>query len=478
MSLVLEIEFLTGVCRAAHGVDDDSPEWPPQPDRVFSALVSAWGVRGEDPEERIALEWLETQPSPDIRASGYSARTAPSVFVPPNDSKASTSLKAYIQVLPERRKRQPRKFPVARPDDPNIELIWPNIPDAKVLNALNALAGCVGYVGHSASLARCHFHVGDADKSKMVPARRRVYPGRLLELETAHRAKPNRPVIRAGASVFTEDLQITQPQVEWLVLEAIGGEIPDIRASALVCRLLRQALMAGYQMSGLGDAIPEIVSGHAPDGTPTRLPHLAVVPMTFTGSRFADGRVFGFALIPPPGESLTQIDGFRAAFEVIAPYYADSQRRILSLQGFPLRRALELSPSPDYEGRKQSLLPTPFLKESSCWASVTPIVLERHLKRKDDREVRELVAYACENAGQPRPNLERIQVGKHSAVTGAPPARPLVGEPSWMRWRLPKSLESRQLIHAVIDFEQNVQGPVLLGAGRFTGLGLCRSLER
>ena len=49
MSLVLEIEFLTGVCRAAHGPGGDSPDWPPQPDRVFSALASAWGVRGEAP---------------------------------------------------------------------------------------------------------------------------------------------------------------------------------------------------------------------------------------------------------------------------------------------------------------------------------------------------------------------------------------------------------------------------------------------
>ena len=96
---------------------DDSPDWPPQPDRVFSALVSAWAARGERPEERAALEWLEEQPPPVIHASGHTSRTTPDVFVPPNDPKASKAAKTYIKVMPDRRQRQPRRFPVARPDD-------------------------------------------------------------------------------------------------------------------------------------------------------------------------------------------------------------------------------------------------------------------------------------------------------------------------------------------------------------------------
>ena len=44
----------------------EEPEWPPHPDRAFMALVAAWGESGEDPSERAALEWLESQPSPAI----------------------------------------------------------------------------------------------------------------------------------------------------------------------------------------------------------------------------------------------------------------------------------------------------------------------------------------------------------------------------------------------------------------------------
>ena len=476
MSLMLEIEFLTGVCRAARGPGLDVPDWPPQPDRVFSALVSAWGVRGELPVERAALEWLECQPPPVVWASGHCPRTAPEVFVPPNDPKTSKAKRTYLKVLPEHRPRQPRRFPATRPDDPNVELVWPEVPDAGTVEALNAIAGCVGYVGHSASLARCRFLTDETGTSEREPteARRRIYPGRLRELVKAHRAGPDRPEIGPGAPVFADHATIPEVPTAWLVLEAVAGEVPDIRASALVGRLLRQALMAGYRRSGQGNDIPEIVSGHATDGTPTRKPHLSMAPMAFVGSPHADGRVFGFAVVPPPGKTLHRIDGFRAAFETVAPYRAEEQRRVLTLQGPRLRKPLSLAPAPEHEDRKRSLRPDPYLEGSRRWATVTPIVLDRHLKRNDEAEVRELVARACSHAGLPRPDHDRIWVGKHSAVLGVPPARPLAGEPPWMRWKLPKSLESRQLVHAVIEFEQLVRGPVILGAGRFSGLGLCR----
>ncbi len=478
MSLAFEIEFVTGVCRAAREPGDTSPDWPPQPDRVFSALVSAWAARGERPDERAALEWLEEQSPPTIYASNYTSRTAPDVFVPPNDPRASKAARKYIEVMPDQRRRQPRRFPIARPDDPVAVLAWSTEPETVIFDALDAIARDVGYIGHSASLTRCRFLTGDeltfGHPARL--ARRHIYSGRLRELERSHHANPVRPAIRPGNPLFAERSQDIQPSSDWLVLEVIDGEVPDVRAAALVCRLLRQALMSGYRRkTGSRDAIPEIVSGHAADGTPTRLPHIAIAPMAFAGFPHADGRVFGFVLIPPRGVSLNRIEGFRGAFEKVAPYLQDKEQRVLSLEGSPLKETLRLAPAhPTGVGTLSSLSPAPYLKPSRYWASVTPIVLERHLKRKDDAEIRELIARACENAGLPRPALDEIQAGKHSAVEGMPPARPLSGEPLWMRWKAPKSLASRPLVHAVIDFEQEVAGPVLLGAGRFTGLGLCR----
>ena len=44
--LALRIEYLTGTAVAQRRTDRSQPEWPPHPDRVFSALVAAWGHGG------------------------------------------------------------------------------------------------------------------------------------------------------------------------------------------------------------------------------------------------------------------------------------------------------------------------------------------------------------------------------------------------------------------------------------------------
>ena len=504
MNLVLEIEFLTGVYRGSRSPASDAPDWPPQPDRVFSALVGAWAARGERADERNALEWLEKARSPTVCASGHTSRSAPACFVPPNDFRSPPNAlerqkwyreflargkrppdkgghrKAWQQVLstcPEYRQRKERRFPAARPDDPVMAMVWPEDPGPDRCVALDEIARDVGYLGHSASLVRCRFRREDSMKAAHsgLPARRRVYPGRLRELEAAHRANPGRPGIQPGASVPSgPPASSTASSGDWLVLEVVESEAPDLRASALVCRALRRAVMGGYRRAGLGDAIPEIVSGHTPDGRPTLRRHLAIVPLAFAGYPHADGRVFGYACVPPAESDLRKEHGFIEAFEMIAPYCLGRERRVLKLEGSPLTKPLHLAPAGAAAVR--SLSPEPYLQPARVWASVTPIVLDRHLKRKGGGEIREMLAGACENAGLPRPDLDRIRIGKHSAVEGAPPARPSAGEPPWTRWKVPEALATRSLVHAVIDFEQETAGPVLLGAGRFTGLGLCRRL--
>jgi CRISPR-associated protein Csb2 len=79
------------------------------------------------------------------------------------------------------------------------------------------------------------------------------------------------------------------------------------------------------------------------------------------------------------------------------------------------------------------------------------------------------------NIGLPEPG--RVVAGKYSAVEGAPSAYASGRAPRWTGWRLPQSLAGRQLTHAVLQFGQPVRGPVILGAGRFVGLGLCRALD-
>src|SRR5262245_14903950 len=104
MTLVFELEYLSGVSFAAIGPDSEAPDWPPQPDRIFSALVATGAARAERQEERRALEWLERLPAPRLLASNDAEpRTEHTVYVPPNDYETPNSelsrLKWYREYL-------------------------------------------------------------------------------------------------------------------------------------------------------------------------------------------------------------------------------------------------------------------------------------------------------------------------------------------------------------------------------------------
>ena len=484
MTLVLEIEYLSGVAFAAISPDSETPDWPPQPDRIFSALVATWAARGVKKEEQRALEWLERLPPPHVLASSAEPRTGGGVFVPPNDPR-SDKQKGAKGVLPALRSRHPRRFPASRPHDPVVRLLWAGAePEEETLAALKRLARDTAYVGHSASLTRCRFHL-DHDAPGLSEAKspqRRIYAGRFAELRrTFDAGRKPLPGARVAPAPEAKQGRTNLFNERWLILEHVAGDMPDLRACAFVARTLRDALLSGYQR--IGYEIPEVISGHAPDRTPTRAVHLAVAPLSFTGFPYADGHVMGFALVPPRDSIILEDESFRKVLRTLAPMDEDRGRRVLTLttkEGTPSDRAFSIILSPTFEppAGKRSLDPALYTRTAQLFATVTPIVLDRHLKEKGaarQEEIATRIASACHNVGLPEP--EAIVGDKHSAIEGAPSADPSGTSPPWMHWRLPPSLASRQLTHAVIRFAVPVEGPVILGAGRFMGLGLCRPLD-
>ena len=467
-ALALEIEFLTGTYRGARGPGDAAADWPPQPDRIYSALVSTWAGRGEHPAERSALEWLEAQPAPTLHASAHTDRGAPRTYVSPNDPRAG---RKHLQVVPAHRLDKPRRFPTARPDDARMLVVWTGKPTRAVLDALNAIAADVSYLGTTMSLVRCRFTA--ADTAPGAPVTRTVYPGRLPELERAYHARPERPAIAEGMPVFEPGPATTAAaSTRWLPLEIVGGGAPDVLASAPLARTLRDALMSGYRRAGC--PIPEAVSGHGPGGRPSEHPHLAIAPLAFAGSPRATGELLGLALVAPRDTALETIPGWAEAWAALTRPRPQDARLALTLASRALERRVELATV--FPGETRSALDAqPYLGPAAVWATATPIVLDRHLKRgDDDGTLSRIIARACGHAGLPRP--ARIGTDRLSAVRGMPPAHPVRGESRWAQWHRPRSTESRQLTHAVIEFTEPVAGPILIGAGRYAGLGLCRAI--
>jgi CRISPR-associated protein Csb2 len=470
--LTLEIEFLTGVCYAARSQSSGEPDWPVQPDRIFSALTAAWGTRGERPDEQAALEWLERQPAPKLHATPADYRGVGIAYVPPND------VSGKLEVMPDRRRRQARMFPAAIPSKPLLQFIWPNDPDSSTLRALDALARDTAYVGHSSSITRCRFHLDFPPDRELTPApvSRRVHAGRLSSLRREYRAgrrpgagEPSVPAAtpakHSGAtSVFGKD---------WIVLQDVEGACPDLRAAAVVARTYRVALISTFQ-----GEIPEFLSGHQPDQSPSKNPHMAIVPLADVGSDYSQGRLMGLAIILPRAREAEHerarrawLDGRESAYE-----WREFERTVTEVERLTLGTLGVWKIGRVTVSEKWSLQPRRYLQPSRVWASVTPIVLDRFLKTKSpemrDQEIESVLASSCVNIGLPPPVY--VRPSKHSALRGAPSAYPSGGNPpAWTRWILPGPFANRMLTHAVFEFDQEVGGPVILGAGRFAGLGLC-----
>jgi len=126
---------------------------------------------------------------------------------------------------------------------------------------------------------------------------------------------------------------------------------------------------------------------------------------------------------------------------------------------------------------RSSLKPARYCTIAARWASVTPMLLDRFPDHGNALEEARLIADACRNVGLPEP--VEVEIYKHSAIKGAPSAYPARGKRSRPDWSFPMGAKfaNRPRRHVVLQFAENIEGPVILGAGRFYGFGLCLPLS-
>ncbi len=246
-----------------------------------------------------------------------------------------------------------------------------------------------------------------------------------------------------------------------LIVLGIKGKRVSLPATLKLTAALRSLLMKECPEQ----PPPEWFSGHRLDGTPTAEPHLALTPLPFVGAEHADGRIMGLALVLPTG-----LDQQEEAGHCLEPFLRDiatglpREHPLFDGQWFECAIELETRERPP-----KNLDPDTWTRESRIWASVTPVVLNRHFDGKDKWErAAESVKDACLHIGLPRPR--EVLLHPVSLVEGVPHAREY---PQLMR----KNGGRRSHNHAVIVFDEPVRGPVLVGAGRFRGYGLCRPMD-
>ena len=243
------------------------------------------------------------------------------------------------------------------------------------------------------------------------------------------------------------------------VVLTISGRRVSLPATLKLTAALRGLLMSRCPVQ----PPPEWFSGHRPDGKASSMSHMALAPLAFTGSRHADGHVMGLALILPRG--LTAQEASRCLGPLLTDAETGLPREDLRLfDGGWLECGIEQETR---ERPPANLKVSTWTKESRVWASVTPVVLNRHFDGKDKWErAAESVKEMCGHIGLPRPR--EVLLHPVSLVEGVPHAR----EYPQLARKADRGRRSHS--HAVVIFDQPVCGPVLLGAGRFRGYGLCR----
>lgn len=505
-----------------------------RPHATETDALPAWEAEG------VALRWLEALAAPVVLAGPVDTRTVVDVYVPPNDLRVTDE--RIIPARRTNRQPRTFPTVRLLDDEPVVRLRWDESPDLETHeDALARLCAKVIRVGHSSSLVRMWIEPS-APQSTEIPAAhilqpfdplhedapvaallRVATPGCLdylareyngdaieafyqagLEIDAA-RGKTKKTLQAAFLERFgqkwgksatpppsrrprlgvsqsyrrpaepTEPIHETPFDPAMLVLAYHDGPSLGLETTWQVCTALYNVLAAASD-GGDSKSAPAWVTGHASDGSPLQAPHLAIAPLPFAGGEYADGHLMGLAVIfprevpsPERGKLLRQVRAHMQAHGTRDP--GTINLTLGKLGTWTLQREQRAAPP-------QALRLSTWTQPSRVWASVTPVVLDRHPKidPHDDPDnyraaMRAIIARSCEVQGLPVP--AEIQFGKTSWIRGAPRAKP---GPDGFPLMPTRPGANRQQVHVRLVFPEAVRGPLLLGAGRYRGYGFMRPL--
>ncbi|MEW6745351.1 MAG: type I-U CRISPR-associated protein Csb2 [Planctomycetota bacterium] len=523
--LVLRVEFLTGVCMATRHNDPtrSAPEWPPHPDRLYSALVAAAaepdGSGGTDlPSGAVqALRWLAEQcwgengecKAPLLHASHAHRRTMPAVPMPSNPhedevwqkpkkdgSRSPQKSFDFRTLLPVHRKKALLPVPAVVPEEPAVYFVWPDADAGEQLAVLRSICDRVTYLGRSRSLVHVTIeddapsptHVPDpfGGLELRVPAKRRL--DYLIDKFRRDGGKPEpnpptryrlthvAPLRPEGMRTVFQRLWVFQPGEGDPALPAVATiKLTQALRRALLksvhdvvcgCERWREQVPSCHEARECYAKIPGTLSGHAPDCSRLDAPHVAFAALPFVHpvQRHADGGIKGVGVLVP-----RDLERDVSVMTVLAQGLRGIEReglRIPEVGQWHLREVLADDPS------LTTLDPRTWTRPARTWTTVTPMVFGRFPKARNGGEAK-VVLDSLQLVGIDPSRVVDLAVGRHSPLHGVPP--------SWSfktnRGRDEAKGPRRPIRHVTVRFDAPVAGPLALGPLRYFGLGLMRPLE-
>ena len=481
-----------------HGMDNRyACEWPPAPARLFQALLAgaACGVT-VSAKTLAALDWLQSLPPPVIAAPRGTPGQGYVSFVPNND---------LDELLPRRRlddavartRVGKRIRPTLFDADAPIVYCWTFAgEDGGHASALCSAANGIFQLGRGIDMAWAEAATFDADEGERFllrhgsvlyrpsaggeEKRNLLCPSPGLLQSLVARFEGTRVRFRADEKTTRSARVFVQPPRPRLRRVAYGAE-----SERFVFELREADDQAAYAGWGLDRAV-ELVET-ARDAAAGYL-HAAVPVLADSVERFLIGRGAAEAdkplrvrIVPIPsvGHEHADMAIRRLAIRVpqscpVAPQdvaWAFSQVAWSDEDGVILRELHRV---------EDDRMVSRFEGRARCWRSVTPLALPLARRRRGDlRRQEEQAKGGAERACEQSRAIGAVQQALRHAGVSASAVRVIVQrEPfdrrgtSAERFAAGTRFAKETLWHASITFAEHVVGPLLLGDGRFLGLGL------
>ena len=485
-----------------HGLDNRGVrEWPPAPARVFQAMLSG-AARGAaiPPATQEALDWLETLPPPVVTAPRGSAGQDYLLYVPNNDLDAVLSGRRFEDAVAGIRvgKRiRPTLFDASVP----ICYCWWLGDDDTHAPALCAAAHGIYQLGRGVDMAWAEAAVVDADEaarrisrgggnvyrpSEHILADRGLLcarPGSRLSL--ASRFERTRVRFRLSGTVHKPVRAFVQPPKP--LLRRVTYEAEAHRLAFELREADARAAYAGWSLSGAVELV-ESARDKAAESLRAAVPELAglvdryligrnarekdkssrvrIVPIPSVGHEHVDMSIRRLSIRVPQTCPLARED-VAWAFSRVA--WSDGEGTIVR----ELQRA------------DDDRMVSRFERRVRRWQSVTPLALPMARRRRiDPGRQAEQAKGGAERAAEEGRAVAAVHHALRHAGIGVPVARVRVQREPFERqgiraeWFSPGTRFPKETLwHAAITFTEPVAGPLLLGDGRFVGLGLMRPYD-
>lgn len=507
-SLLVSVRFHDG---RYHGW----PEWPPSPARLLQALV-AGAAQGETlvEEDWRAFAWLEALEPPVIAAPPMRAGQRFRNYVPNNDLDAVGGDPGRVGEI-----RTPKLFrPLLFNADTPLLYAWmfeETLESRANVERICAIAERLYQLGRGVDMAWARgevlgqtevearlaapggavYRASDAADGTMlaVPLRGSIIS--LVErhrkmrtrIQTLHEHKPSKKEPARKVSTGQMFVQPPKPrfrQVAYaspavrLVLDLAGEQVPwrfERIVELTECVRDAAARRLADKRPDAAERIRRTIIGHRDADAADKAGRIRIVPLPSIGHRHADRGIRRILVEIPPNcpVRLDDLEWVFSGLEVIEAAIDPETGEVLD--------QLLLTPAPDRGMLKHYGIGD--VPPARVWRTVTPAALPQQASRRriDPARQREDAKGSSERVGEEGRAVSAVpQALRHADVSQCSIAVRVQREPFDANGRRAEAFApgtrfaKERLWHTEIEFASAIHGPLILGDGRYLGLGLMR----